>query len=199
MSSPADLESVVVELLELITTPYALSEGRSLFRGPPVEAPCAGMPTTAVFVLGTGGVAGTCQASLDVQQTTLQITVRVDHTQYSLGKALARQCWMACHRAEVEGWTTLTVREPDPAFLGRRPYGSAFVLEWVLNVEGVRLSDQTTGSVLSQPAMLQVTALPTPSAAYRGRSVLLLGNGTTAGDAVYCCELGLAGYSWIAL
>lgn len=48
--------------------------------------------------------------------------------------------------------------------------------------------------VLSEP---MIQALPTASAAYKGKTVLVPGNGTTTADIFYICLMSAAGsYSW---
>jgi hypothetical protein len=43
----------------------------------------------------------------------------------------------------------------------------------------------------------QIAALPTASAAYKGHSVLVPGNGTTTADTFYICLMSATGtYSW---
>lgn len=139
--SASDAESVIVTLLDAITSPLALDAGRNLFLSPPLD-PSTGVPLTGVFVLGTGGGQNDrlC-GSHDHQRSSVQVTVRVDGSDYAGGKGLVRACWAAVHCAIVAGWYSITVREPDPYYVGPgRTKSGSLIHTWTFNAECGRVA-----------------------------------------------------------
>jgi hypothetical protein len=129
MATPAeDLVTV------LAAAGLGLVPGTNIFRGPP-RAPSAGVPSKAVFCLGTGGypprpfVDG---SGLCVRQPTVQITIRSDAEDFAGGEALARDVSNAVHMHPPAGYGDVLVRESEPTYLGQDEAGRHL---WSINAE----------------------------------------------------------------